>query len=392
MNGIEAADAAAVERLLARHLNVPLDIPLLEHDLTTLTGLDRYQATTWQITDTPQGSGLSVQAQPKSFAPPFLMLGLNIENTTSESFRVQLAGRYLAFDVLGSGSEVRIDAGLGADPSVAAALYKPIVGRLFARAGAGVSRRTFNFVSNDEVVAQYREQKYGVSTDAGVNISTESEVSAGFEFGHVDDSVRYGDPSLPELSGPEIRFRARWLFDQQDSPIIPSHGVRATFGVSHSFNSPEAEGVTRTNNNLTQAELGVSSFHPMGQKDRLFAMFTGGTSFGDHPLPTRQFSLGYPYVLDAFHVGEERGDHYAVLTLGAMHQVARLPDFIGGPLFAGAWWQNGAAFDTHENADLHSQIGLGVIADTLIGPVLLGTSFGFDGGWRVTFGVGRIFR
>jgi hypothetical protein len=97
-------------------------------------------------------------------------------------------------------------------------------------------------------------------------------------------------------------------------------------------------------------------------------------------------------VLDAFGVGEKRGDHYAVLTVGAMRRIARLPDFMGGPVFVGAWLQNGAAFNTHENADLNTQIGLGLNIDTLVGPVLLGTSFGLDGGWRVIFGVGRIFR
>src|SRR6185369_8894365 len=138
--------------------------------------------------------------------------------------------------------------------------------------------------------------------------------------------------------------------------------------------------------------LGLSYFRSLSAKNRVFTVFSGGTSFGDTPLPTRQFTVGYPYVLDAFSVGEERGDHYAVLTVGAMRRIARLPDFVGGPVFAGAWWQNGSVFDTHENAELHSQLGLGVVGDTLIGPVLLGTSFGFDGGWRVTFGVGRIFR
>jgi NTE family protein len=392
LSGVEKADATAVEHLLTRHLNAPLNIPLLEYDLTTLSGLDRYQSITWHIIDTPQGSGLEIQAQAKTYAPPFLMLGLNIENTTSETFRVQLAARYLAFDVLGSASELRIDGGVGADPSLTAALYKPIAGRVFGRARAGVARRTFNFVVDDEVVAQYREDRTLASLDAGVNLSRESEVSGGFEFSHVSDSVRYGDPGLPEVAGREVRFRIRWLFDQQDSAVIPSRGLRTAFGISRTFDSPEAEGAERSNRNLTQAELGLSYFRSLSAKNRVFTVLSGGTSFGDTPLPTRQFTVGYPYVLDAFSVGEERGDHYAVLTVGAMRRIARLPDFVGGPVFAGGWWQNGAVFDTHENAELHSQLGLGVVGDTLIGPVLLGTSFGFDGGWRVTFGVGRIFR
>ncbi len=113
----------------ARHLNVPLDIPALERDLSALTGLDRYQSVDWQMTANGGRDGLLVRARQKPYAPPFLMLGLNIENTTSEQFRVQLAARYLAFDVVGAGSELRIDGGLGADPNLGASLYNPI-GRL----------------------------------------------------------------------------------------------------------------------------------------------------------------------------------------------------------------------------------------------------------------------
>jgi outer membrane protein assembly factor BamA len=197
---------------------------------------------------------------------------------------------------------------------------------------------------------------------------------------------------LPELSGREVDLRIRLTLDQQDSPIVPSRGLRLVTGVAHTFDSPEAAGVERTNRGLTQFELGASSFHSFGSRHRAFVTLAGGTSFGDTPLPTRQFTVGYPFILDAFRVGEKRGDHYAVLTVGGMRRIGRLPDFLGGPVFAGAWFENGSVFNTHEKADVNSQLGLGVIADTLVGPVLIGTSFGFDGGWRVTFGVGRVFR
>jgi NTE family protein len=391
--GLHAGDAEIVKHALAPHLNVPVNIATLEIDLTRLSGLDRYQSIGWQIVDTPQGTGLLVRARDKAYAPPFLMLGLNIENTTSETFRVQMAGRYLAFDALGSGSELRIDAGLGADPNASAALYRPIAGsRVFARAVGRVSRQTFNFVEDDAVIAQYREEEAWAEGQIGMNLLRESEITGGFRIGHVDDHVRAGDPGLPELSGREASFRIRYLLDQQDSPVIPSRGVRIAGGLLQTFDSPEIPDVQRTNRDLTQAELGISMFRPFGSRNRLFGLLTGGTSFDDTPLPTRQFTVGYPFILDAFGVGEQRGDHFGVLTLGAFRRIGRLPDFLGGPVFAGAWLENGAVFDTHEKADFHSQLGLGLVSDTLVGPVLLGTSFGFDGGWRVTFGVGRVFR
>ena len=81
---------------------------------------------------------------------------------------MQLAARYLAFDVAGSGSELRIDGALGADPSVAAALYKPIGDTaFFVRPIAGANRRTFNFVSDDAVIAEYRERRLSAEGQLG---------------------------------------------------------------------------------------------------------------------------------------------------------------------------------------------------------------------------------
>jgi hypothetical protein len=182
------------------------------------------------------------------------------------------------------------------------------------------------------------------------------------------------------------------VVDGQDSPVVPSHGTRVVATFEQFFTAPATPSISRTNDNLTQLQFGATSFKSLSPRYRVFGVLTGGTSFDDHPLPTEQFTLGFPFVLDAFDVGEQRGDHYGVLTLGALRRLTRLPDFIGGPVFAGAWIEAGSAFDTHENADVNTHLGFGVIMDTLVGPVLLGAGTGLDGGWRTFFGIGRIFR
>jgi NTE family protein len=246
-------------------------------------------------------------------------------------------------------------------------------------------------VSDDAIVAEYRESRVGVEGDFGFNFSRVNELSGGFYAGRINDTVQAGDPGLPELGGAETIARLRWVIDQQDSEVIPSRGLRLAASLSRTIASPEVPGLDRTNDDLTQAELSMTSFHPVGTRHRLFATVAGGTSFDGHPLPTRQFTVGYPFVLDAFTVGEHRGDHYAVLTVGALRRIGRLPDFLGGPVFAGGWLENGSVFNSHDKVDINSQIGVGVVTETLIGPIFFGTSAGFDGGWRVRFGIGRIF-
>jgi NTE family protein len=75
-----------------------------------------------------------------------------------------------------------------------------------------------------------------------------------------------------------------------------------------------------------------------------------------------------------------------------LRQVGRLPDFLGGPVFAGGWLDNGDAFNDFSQATWRTNGSVGIVMDTLVGPVILAGSWGFDGRWRSYIGVGRIFR
>jgi NTE family protein len=145
---------------------------------------------------------------------------------------------------------------------------------------------------------------------------------------------------------------------------------------------------------VTQAVGGLSWLHPLDREARNRLFFSGGagTSFGDHPLPTEQFSLGGPFRLGALDAGAKRGDNFVLASSGYLRQVARLPDFLGGPLLLGSWIESGSAFEDWDAADFDTNISGGVIAETLIGAVFTGVSTGFDGSWRFYLGVGRIFR
>jgi NTE family protein len=393
--GVVRSDERRMQERLQSHVGQPLDVEALETELETFAGLDRYETVGWQLVHRDGQHGLQIRARQKRNAPPFFMLGVSLENTTTDEFAFQLAGRYLAFDVGGSGSELRVDAALGAQPRIGAEWYRPL-GRtpLFFAASARAGRRTLSFIQDDTIVAQYEERRTGMGLDGGINLGRDHEVRVGATVGRLDASIGAGDPRLPELDGRETRAQLRWLHDGQDSPVVPSSGVRAVATVSHVFESPEVPPTfvtDRSNDRLTQAAFSSSVFWSVRRRDRAFLVADAGTSFGGHPLPTEQFQLGTPLRLGAFDVGEFRGDHYAVVTAGYLRGVGRLPDFLGGPIYVGAWLENGSAFDDIDAARLRSNTGLGAIVDTLIGPMVLGSSFGFDGDWRYYVGIGRVF-
>jgi NTE family protein len=394
--GATPLDERRIRVLLNQRIGQPLDLPSLERDLEQLGGLDRYLTVGWELHEGAGQERLVVRTRPKPYGPPFLMFSTNLQNTTSDDFSFQLAARYLTMDVLGAGSELRVDGAVGSTASIAAELYRPLgASPLFVAASAGAGQRRLNFTEDNTIVAQYDQARTFVLLDAGVNIGRDSEVRLGGQTGRLDADLRVGDPTLPSLSGAESLLRLRWIYDGQNNPVVPSSGTRLIGAVRHTFQAPDPPATivtTASSDDLTQAEIEGSKFWSVRtRRDRIFVGGGAGTSFDGHPLPTDRFDVGLPFRLSAFDVGEERGDHYMAVTAGYLRGIGRLPDFLGGPVFLGGWVENGSAFDAFDDAELSTHVGFGTILDTLLGPALIGASFGFDGHRRYYIGVGRVF-
>jgi len=395
--GFSPGDTARLNVLLARYVGVPLDIDALEKDLILVAGQDRYETVTWRMQrDGARGYGLRLNGRAKTYAPPFLMLGINLENTTSSDFRISATARYLAFDVVGSGSELRVDGTIGSDPTLGLELYRPIGQTpLFVAPYAGVAGVTFNLNDADAVIARYRQVVARAGLNVGVNLGARSDVRVGAYVGHSSASIRVGNPGFPELRGKETGAEITWRVDTQDSPVVPAGGVRSQVQLSHVFNSPDVVLQSETfdyDASLTQLSAVANRFWSVGPRNRVFVYGGAGTSFDSDPLPTTQFELGAPFRLGAYNAGELRGSHYYIATGGYLRQVSRLPDFLGGAVFAGGWLENGDVFDEWSRAGMRTNGGVGVVMDTLIGPVMVAGSWGFDGRWRTYLGVGRLFR
>jgi NTE family protein len=397
VDGAGTSDTRLMRQVLDAHVGHPLDVPKLDADLTMLGGLDRYQSLTWQVVSAADGDRLEVRATGKRYGPPFVYFGMSLENTTADDVSFTFSSRYLAYDVVGSGSELRFDVALGSQPSVATALYLPVGSTaFFVEPFAAVDKRTLNYIKDEHIVASYGQTRSSVGFDAGFNLGRVDDLRLRARAGWLDAGVQIGDPGLPDLSGAETVLGLRWTHDGQDSPVVPSRGVRSRAFLNYFANAPELPASytsTRASEGVTQAEWIASSFwsHGTRNRNRVFLSGGGGTSFDGHPFPTDQFALGGPLRLGAFNVGEQRGDHYLLATGGYLRQVMRLPDFLGSDIFLGGWLDNGAAFDEWRDANWATQASVGVIADTLLGPAFAATSAGFDGRWRFYIGLGHVF-
>ena len=399
LDGVGTGDERRINELLRSTSAEPIDVPVLERDLEELSGLDRYESITWRFTTNDTGAvGLAVSAIEKRYAPPFLMLGLNLENTTSDQFQLSLTGRYLRFDVLGSGSELRLDAIVGADPGLAAALYQPIWRALFVSPHAGVSNRTFNFIDEEAIVARYSRTVANVGAQIGVNLGRDSDLRLGATIGRLDASVKIGDPGLPAVTGKETLGHLIWRLDTQDSAIVPSRGTRAEASFSYVFDGP----------NITVDD---ADFTDNAQQRRVVAAVRRGQlvlAEGRAPPPvrarrrrhvlrqttTRGGSVSDGKAVSPGRLQPGRGARRSLRHRHGRYPAGTGPDagFYRRPDLRRSLVENGDAFDDWDDVTFRSQVSGGLILETLVGPMILAGSAGFDGRWRTYVGIGRLFR
>jgi NTE family protein len=397
VSGAVSSDEARMGVRLQRHVGVALDLDALEDTIRVMGGLDRYEALSWELVPRGGEYGLRITTRPKSYGPPFMYLGLTLENTTANEFRFGLGGRYLAFDVLGSGTELRVDATVGSDPALLAAWYRPLFSRSsFIEPLAGIDTQSFWLIDDGHTAATYRRTRLFLGLDGGVNLGSHDELRAGVRYGWTASTVRVGAPGLPEADGDDASLHLRWTHDAQDSPVVPSRGLHLQSTLRHIVTAPLVTdtAAVRTSDGVTQLEAAGSWIKSLSAsaRRRFFVSGGAGTSFDGDPLPTEQYALGGPLRLSAFDSGETRGDHFVLATAGYLHQVYRLPDFLGGPVFIGGWMDVGSAFDSPAEAEIETHFSASVIGETLIGPIFAGTSISVDGASRFYIGIGKLFR
>jgi len=391
---VHPAEAARIARLLVpRHLDRPLDAARLDADLLDLTGNGRYETAFYRIDESRGPTELIVSVRPPKNGPPFLSVALDIENTRTANVGAAIRGRLLAFDVLGAGSEARLELGVGNTTAASAELLQPVGrGGWFVAPRGYASRRDRPVFQGEDYAAEYREYDAGAAIDVGFSTTRRFEARLGYTVERLRKDVRVGDPTLPSVRGTQHFASFRAVFDDQSGPTLPERGVYLKTELRRFFDVPDirdARGMTPADpDRLWSARGDASVFRPVGRHGKLFARGAGGWSFGDTAV-VNAFSLGGPFELGAHYPRELRGSNFAVANLGYFREVGRIVEGAIGRLHAGGWIEHGAVFERFDSARFRTNISAGLLLESPIGPVFAGASVGEGGRYRFYFSLGR---
>ena len=247
------------------------------------------------------------------------------------------------------------------------------------------------------MIARYRQTVSRVGLNVGVNLGAQSDVRVGAYVGRTTASITVGNPGFPELTGKETGAEIVWRVTRRTVPVVPSRGLLSEVRLSRIFNGPDVDATRRArrfrHRRRRSCRRTANRFWSVGPRNRVFLYGGFGTSFDDVPLPTDQFALGMPFRLGAYNAGELSGTEL-------LRRDRRLP--AAGRPAAGLHGRTESSREAGSKtatrstngrvATWRTNGGVGVVMDTLVGPVVVAGSWGFDGRWRTYLAVGRTFR
>lgn len=391
VEGTGESAGKAIEGALRTHVGVPIDADSLDKDLSRIWGRGRYAGLGYEMTQTGGQDVLLIRAREKGYAPPFLNLGLEINNTQTDVFDFNLRAQVTFLDLKSQGSEWRLRGAIGSETSLGFEYYKLLGQTRFFLSPSGYFQQTKTGIFREErQLGEYSIKTSQIGADLGYNFDASNEMRFGYFLGHREGKVRIGNPELPEGGGKFHFVSLRWSHDSTDSAVLPDRGVRAYSELEYDLDSPVLF-PGQPDESFFQASSRVTVFLNASKKNIILLSGEGDTSFDKNAPVISKFRLGGLLRVSAASRNEFIGNHLFYGGIGYLRTIATLPYLIGEKVSVGGFYEFGAAYDKWENTDTHQSISVVGIAETFVGPIFVGGSFGDGGRNNFFFALGRVF-
>lgn len=383
--GIEAT--RDIQEFLRLLVDRPINTQDVDSYLTRLTGLGPYDSATYGMIHEDGRDGLLIRVHEKSYAPPLLQPSFQVDGAEPQNVIFTLGARITAMDIAGPLSEWRTDIEFGGTYGAQSELYLPFsrLSRWFWEPFAGASRTSLDIYQKSNPRALYRLDRVLGGVNVGYTFNRFNQVYVGYGVGYADASLRLGQPEFSSYSGRVGAVQFIYTRDHTNEPIIPTDGY---YFQSQFYWYDSSPGATEA---FPSLNLYAGFFHPVSAKASAFLIARGGSTFGSTGTGKPQFFLGGPGRLSAYGVNELFGNQYFLARVGYLYKIFTLPPFVGTQVYLTGAGEVGKMYYDPSAPKLSGDGVIGLLAETLFGPVLIGGSVGDTGHHKWFFQLGRIF-
>lgn len=378
---------ADIERFLAEFKGKPLDTNELDNALTRLTGVGKYDTVGYRMTKREGQDGLLILVQEKTYAPPTIQPGFEMDGSESGDEKFTLGTRLTFLDVTSFRSEWRTDFSFGNSYGVASELYQPLSpsSNWFLAPHADASDTAFHVYMRNDPVSDYRIYRANIGGDLGYGFNRFSELRMGYEVGYVSAKLRLGAPDFAAEHGRLGAARLRYFLDHTDDPVIPRRGYSAETNFRWFDTSPGANAAFPT------LDQHINYFQPVSPGASIFFEAEGGSTIAFSKTGLPQYFLGGPLRLSAYGQNELFGDQYYLFRGGYLHDLLTLPPFVGKKVYAVGSYEFGKMYGATNSSRFPNDVAAGLLAETALGPFFIGGSVGDTGHHKWFFQLGRVF-
>lgn len=389
VKGIDKQNAEQIKKSLEPELHKPIKPDHIARQLTTVASDQQVSNLSYDLATGTSGTpGLLVTASPEVFGRNVLRPLLIIDGWDYKNVTLSVGGRLTMFDFGHYGAELRSDIILGSEYIVSSEYFRPLSAshRFFVAPQFYAQNVPLNIYSSSGLVAEYRNRFLGGRVDAGYIFGRSGELRAGYSAGEQRLYPNVGNPQeYPRVTGREGETHTRFILDHFDNPITPMSGIRLGARAEW-WDAKPAAGTT-----FPLAELSVLGFTPLSSKSSIYMGASGGSTLWENPGGLPPFTLGGSFRVPAYNSNELLTNQYFLFQGGYVRKLATLSPLAGGKILFFASADVGKAYYVKHDSHLPSDGSVGLLINTLLGPVVVGGAVGDAGHYKLFFEVGRAY-
>ena len=366
ITGTSGANREIIRGKLSKHLARPVDLEILEKDLNDLLGSGLYEGLRYGYKNgDDQSPTLLITAVEKKYGPPFLNFGfsMKVDGMKADHLDIKALCRISSFNLAG--------------------LYKPfLTNRWFVAPSLRFNQSNSSLFDSNTRVTDYEVSEAGVKLDVGYNFNKYSEARLGYFFTYQNPRTKIGQALPGDFEGNIEATRFKWTYSSADGRMLDNEGLLSQIIFTHYYSGPELD-------SFNQGEAKISWTSPIGKEDMLITLLEAGTSFNHASPVLQQFCLGGPLRLGTYYTDQLRGSNYLLANVGFLKFWRKLP--MVGKVYIGAWLERGGVFEDWSEPELETDLTIGLLGRTVLGPVFIGGSYGNGENPFFNIVIGKIF-
>ena len=364
----------------------PLDIPLLEEDLSYIYGLDFSSSVVYSLEQRDGKTGLIIYVRSREWARSYLQFGLSIKSESNIGSFTNLDIAYTKHNLNDLAGEFRATAGLGSEPGLSAEIYQPLNVDLdfYFSAKTGIESQIFPNTINSKIDSVERFQRSYLDLSAGKIFKQTTQLSIGLRHNEGTTSTISGSSLFSDGDFREGFIYARLFHDSLDNLSFPNNGLFAAIGLQSNLEDLGAD------SEYEQIQLMLSGAGTY-KRYTVFSRALFETTLDENAPFNALYRRGGFLELSGTLERELAGQHFALIE-SAFYR--RLGDITFLPIYSGFSLEAGGAWDQYEdinkeNTTLAASIFIG--ADTFLGPLYLSFGFNDKGEQALYFNLGQTF-